>query len=396
MSVSEGSTNNKAPASTLRCESYIRDPRYYHDTNSVFRVGESLFKFQASILAPNPSTQPYEFEPLMKDLLDPQNASTTNTRGSSESNPLIVPNVEAKQFRDFLLALLGRPGEAEYMLLTTGAQYTHNHNQNTFLRYLDIADLAVRFGMSDLAGWAWAQINLLLGSSDTLADSEWDYATLTKIISHLDRIVNGEVRRNLVFFCLLALGGPIKGLVKPEIDAALNAGTCAQFYQLPTLLEADLGKIIFGYAFIAVLSLGHRSSIWVEHLTWQGRATLYAAQVHLNTPSETQELIIEWLREPRKHVIDESYCHACSSLFDAAWQSSFDQCGTLNPIGSPDNISKLLLLPWYQQQFTETVESSPCTCDSRCSDRMLDKIDFLILSLYISLAKKHTNIVNNA
>ncbi|KAF8603027.1 hypothetical protein BDV93DRAFT_523615 [Ceratobasidium sp. AG-I] len=396
MSVSEGSNNNKAPAPSLHPESHPRDPKYYyHDTSSIFLVGGSLFKFQASILAPNPPTQPYEFKPLMKDLLDPQNPSRANTSGSSESNPLIIPNVEPEQFRDLLLALLGRPGEAEYMSLITGARHTRNHNQTTLLRYLNLADLAVRFGISDLADWAWVQLNLLLGSSDTLADCKWDFATLTKIIPHLDHI-KGKTRRNLGFFCLLALGGPIKGLVKPEIDAALNASTCAQFYQHPAYFETCWYRIIFGYAFIAVLSLGHRSSVWTERLNWQDRATLYAAQVHLNSPSETQELVVEWLKQPRKHLIDENVCHTCSSLFDTVWQTTIAQCGTLDPIGSPENLSRLLLLPRYLQQFTQTVQSAAWTCDFQCGDKISHKIDTLITKLYFSLAKKHNDIVNSA
>ena len=71
-------------------------------------VYSSIQKFQASLLAPDQHSEVYELEPLMKPLLEPLCPPASNAEGSSDANPIVIPGVEAEQFRDLLLVLLGR------------------------------------------------------------------------------------------------------------------------------------------------------------------------------------------------------------------------------------------------------------------------------------------------
>ncbi|KAF8603029.1 hypothetical protein BDV93DRAFT_523617 [Ceratobasidium sp. AG-I] len=396
MSVSEGSTNNQAPAPSPHVETYTRDSKYYyHDGNTVFLVGGSLFKFQATILAPNESTKPYEFEPLMRDLLDPQNATTSDTKGSSNSNPLTIPNVEAKQFHDLLLAVLGRPGEAEYMSLITDARQTRSHTQDMFLRYSDIGDLAARFGITDLANWAWSQLELLLTSSDRLAKCKWGSATILKLLPHINDMHKNKssLWAGLPIFILLALSQPTRNPRLSATEPMLDTDVCVQLYRHLALVATPAGRAVFGYSFIFVLSLGHRSSVWVDQLTWQDRAKLYAAQVHMTRLHQIQELNIGWLKEPQ---LPEKVCATCRLRFGTIWEASFAQCGPLDSAVPLEDVSKLLHLPQYYQQFFQPIRSGAWVCERKCEEAILANIGLAMLNMFANLAEHHKHIVANA
>lgn len=272
-----------------------------------------------------------------------------------------------------------RPGEIEYMSLITDAQHANNHNQDTFIRYLDISDLAVCFGIDDLANWAWSQLVLLLRSSDRLADCEWDSTTVLKVLSHLEYVykIEWSLAKDFLIFLLLVLGAEAKSSHTPGIAPIRNIDICIRLYQE----SAGLPLVTFGYAFIRLLSLGHRSSIWADRLTSKDRATFYAAQIHLTSLNQVEDLTIKWLNSPRSYVLPKSTCFACWSKFEGIWKTSFGQCGTLDSAVPLDDVSKLLHIPWYRQRFAQAIQSS--SCESGCSAAILAGVDAHILRLFL-------------
>ncbi|KAF8601017.1 hypothetical protein BDV93DRAFT_254282 [Ceratobasidium sp. AG-I] len=179
----ESSNNNQGLAAT---QNYIRDAKYYyHDGSRVFLVEGVLFKFQASIIVPDEDERSYEFESIMKPLQDPLSPPAANGEGSSDTNPIVIPGVEAEQFRDLLLVLLGRPDDWVYMSFLRGKQYGSNDSRDMLVRFADLSNLASRFKMIGLTFWGLNQISSFLGSLD-LANYAWDKNILCKMLTALN------------------------------------------------------------------------------------------------------------------------------------------------------------------------------------------------------------------
>ncbi|KAG9119722.1 hypothetical protein FRC07_005107 [Ceratobasidium sp. 392] len=87
---------------------YTRDPKYYfHDGSAIFLVGDALFKFQASLLAPNSSKVTFRVNPSSEALTLFDFSDTTSGKpGSSDDNPVKIPFVTASDFRWLMRALL--------------------------------------------------------------------------------------------------------------------------------------------------------------------------------------------------------------------------------------------------------------------------------------------------
>jgi hypothetical protein len=68
----------------------------------------ATMQFQASLLAADPGVEGYEFEAILKSVLNGLDAPTSNGLRTSDTHPLVLPNVKYAQFRDFLLAVLGK------------------------------------------------------------------------------------------------------------------------------------------------------------------------------------------------------------------------------------------------------------------------------------------------
>ncbi|CAE6477738.1 unnamed protein product [Rhizoctonia solani] len=148
---------------------YPRDPKYYLNSgNVVLLIERVLFKIDVSIL--KAEIGPWGFYGLSPvQLLVGHNKQTLGTRGSFD--PVVVPEIKAQQFRHLLLALLGRPGDPEYMDLFTDAKDCLRHTKETFLKYLDIGYLASRLQMKRLANWAREQLLLIFNSTSRVAEN---------------------------------------------------------------------------------------------------------------------------------------------------------------------------------------------------------------------------------
>ncbi|KAF8601018.1 hypothetical protein BDV93DRAFT_525064 [Ceratobasidium sp. AG-I] len=414
MSSLENSNNNQGPVldtSTAR-QNFTRDTKYYyHDGSKVFLVGGVLFKFQASIIIPSKVEEPdyeepdyeetYEFEPIMKPLHDPLSPPAPNGEGSSDVNPIIIPGVEAEQFRDLLLVLLGRPDDWDYMAFLEGRQYGNHHSRDILVRFADLSSLASRFGMIGLWRWGLRKISSLLGSLD-LANYAWDKNILCKMLSCLDNRVCTDEASKSIDFILTILSMSIDNPAIPQNRVNSILDTCVHWYKDLAMSPQSkyFNRIAFGYVFALILSLGHRSAIWTDRLNREDRLMLYTAQAHLTCLQRDKSLDLDWLVVPRTYLL-EYVCSTCNKKFDSAWDASF---GVYLPLDSAiplEDISKLVHLPKYRQTFAKAVRSEAWTLhcehkDFQCGEQILEAVDSYTCLSFVSLSDKYQYFVTSA
>ncbi|KDN37727.1 hypothetical protein RSAG8_09995, partial [Rhizoctonia solani AG-8 WAC10335] len=157
---------------------YPQDPKYYvNGGDAVFLIEGILFKINIYILEPDGPQE--RSRPSCVQLLVGRHRQIFGTGASFD--PVIVPRIKAQQFRHLLLALLGRPGNPEYMDLLADARDTLRHTKETFLKYLDIGRLASRLQIHTLASWAREQLLLIFDSTSRVAENIWGADTLLQL-----------------------------------------------------------------------------------------------------------------------------------------------------------------------------------------------------------------------
>ena len=175
----------------------------------------------------------------------------------------------------------------------------------------------------------------------------------------------------------------------PRNQSTSTLKTCATLYGELSNSTRKYDNITFGYVFIIILSLGHRSPIWTDQLTRDQRAILYTAQAHLTSLRKDKELDLAWLAHPRTSSLLHKTCSACSNRFDTVWDASFGQCGTINSAVPLRDVSELVVLPQCRHIFARGVRSSSWRCEFQCGMNILRKIDSKIERLFLDLAWKH-------
>ncbi|KAF8598159.1 hypothetical protein BDV93DRAFT_547508 [Ceratobasidium sp. AG-I] len=403
MSASENSGNNQGPilAPSIAKQTYTRDAKYYYyDGNTTFLAGDVLFKFQASILAPDEDSEVYEFEPLMKPLHDLLCLPAPNIEGSSDTNPIVVPGVEAEQFRDLLLTLLGRPENPAYMAFLRGIQHGSGRDRDMLVRFADLSDLALRFGMRALSLWGLSQLLPLLKSRD-LANYAWDKKILCKMLSCLSAHPSIGDHSEILDFILTILSISIENPPTPQDSLTPILNTCVHWYKnLSPSSHIMPERTIFGYVFALILSLGHRSAVWTDNLTRADRLILYAAQAHLTCLKQDIVVDLGWIYNPRGYYIGNTACLTCGKQLDSVWDASFGLCGPLSSYMPLEDVTKLVQLPKYRQAFANIVlsENWERLCEGedegegegeRCGAMMLGVVDGCIEKSFWSLAGKY-------
>ncbi|CAE6413526.1 unnamed protein product [Rhizoctonia solani] len=83
---------------------HARDSEFYYDYEIVvFLVGGTLFRFQASIIAPDPEIKDYELKCHVEDVLN-LSKKTLYKPGTSNETPIVLPtDVSIHTFRDLLM-----------------------------------------------------------------------------------------------------------------------------------------------------------------------------------------------------------------------------------------------------------------------------------------------------
>jgi hypothetical protein len=286
-----------------------------------------------------------------------------------------------------------RPNDPEYLRLLASAKDEHNHTQDAFIFYLDVGNLALRFGIGRLESWARLQLSLVLRSADRLADSKWDKDTLLQVVSYGNEAPGDDTPNfpyGMISFVYLVLSISTGNPLVPGEHFGLNLDTCVRLFMDPSLPESlpDL----FGYLFAIILSLDHQSSVWKTDLTRNHRAILYAAQVQLTRLDQHAQLTLDWLVSPQKAATSR-ICGPCGRRFKPLWGASFGKLGALGSAVPSEDIATIILLPQCRQMFAKAVQSEVEVCKSRCGEKTLYSVDQHIHYMFSELESEYQRLV---
>ncbi|KAG8736186.1 hypothetical protein FRC10_009582 [Ceratobasidium sp. 414] len=382
MSNSQDLNNQGIPLSQSRPE-YTRDPKYYfNDGSAVFLVEGVLFKFQASLLA-SKSTSKITFKTALSatvTLLDLSDTSEGRP-GTTDEIPVEIPGCNVWTFRLLLLAF---PGDPSHMHLLMAAQDSNNHDRDLALHYIHLGITAARFDLIELAQWAWLQVRLVLNSATKLATAKWGAGHMLATLVHYKAIPEPQtdVEYELVAFFRLVLSMSLSGrLIALQGEPVSNLDTCVKLYKGHSEWDQSASRTVLGFTFIAILSLGHNSSVWKE-LSRDERSVFYAAQVHLVSLGNAPNLVLAWINTPTRSSILNATCVRCFGRFPHAWSTSFGLLGTLGSATPLQDVSKLAHLPQCRQLFAETIRSDAWRCESFCGKIMLRRVDEYLNRLF--------------
>ncbi|CAE7079259.1 unnamed protein product, partial [Rhizoctonia solani] len=129
---------------------HVRDSDFYYNHKIVvLLVQNTLFRLQASLLAPDPDVGDYELKPCMKDALD-LSESGTDMPGISDEHPIVLPeDIGVRSFRSLLILLSGGTRITDTRLATFLSVLNNNpsHSPEVINDLSRVGYLASRFGI---------------------------------------------------------------------------------------------------------------------------------------------------------------------------------------------------------------------------------------------------------
>ncbi|KAH7334216.1 hypothetical protein B0J17DRAFT_672607 [Rhizoctonia solani] len=364
-----------------------RDEHYYfQDGNVVLLVGNVLFRLHSSLLSRecemfrNMFSKPARLGSSMS-LDGPSEMAKKGKEGSCDESPIVMPQLQPQPFRNFLLAIYGRPGDKEFRSLFKGvAELESVQAITTFLKIIDIADLAHRFIASDVETWALSQLRSHSRLIETLNAYPISSKSHGRLLSYAKRTGDEE----MILWARHWTRSYYAGAIETSSIASSAFGPVQKIreqlvreYKFATMTQST-DTAIFGYLFCFLLSLGHE--VWDKQsgLTREDRITLLGAQVRL-TPLP-QSIPLGWINlggtnQPglRSTLGLCSECH-----FSRAWQSNFrgayqTMLRSDAPLGG---VFALSILPSRRQKFAnDTKGLVSITCTNNCRDLCLKYID---------------------
>ncbi|CAE6444659.1 unnamed protein product [Rhizoctonia solani] len=365
----------------------LRDEHYYfQDGNVVLLVGNVLFRLHSSLLSRdsdmfrNMFSKPARF-PSSMSLDGSTEVTKKGKEGSCDENPIIMPQLQPQPFRNFLLAIYGRPGDKEFRsLFRNVAELESVQAITTFIKMIDIVDLAHRFIASDVETWALSQLKSHSRLIETLNAYPISSKSHGRLLSYAQRTEDEE----LILWARHWTRSYYTGAIETSSIASSAFGPVQKIreqlvreYKLATITQSS-DTPIFGYLFCFLLSLGHE--FWDKQggLTREDRITLLGAQVRLTPLPRSIPLGWIYLGSPNQPGLRNvlrlcSECHfsrAWRSIFGGAYQTMLRSDA---PLGG---VFALSILPSRRQRFAnETKNLASETCAKNCRDICLKYID---------------------
>ncbi|CAE6503031.1 unnamed protein product [Rhizoctonia solani] len=349
-SVDLESTNNQNvhpddihPSGPNSTTTYLKHPKFYYpDGSGVFLVGGILFKIQASLIfgcrpaaGNNDSNHMY-----IEDVLP-------NLANSNDSHPIQLDGITASQFEGYLVTITSRPGDKSHRPL-------YRQETELYKVYLDTAVLAGRFGMAGLEEWAMDALFRIFQrpcrALINLASQHWNGEVMLQLIN-ISR--NTRLNHPIVAFVQYFISVNIKEIAGETIDKDKppvhpNALVCVHIYNV--LKDSNSDPALFGFVFLSLLSLGHRSPIWSSNLSGRDRAIFYAAQAQLI--DTTKELSLKWLQPNPTLDSKTHFCPKCRGHITALWKQCFGALSNGLGSGLPlKDVSLLSSLPQSAWRF---------------------------------------------
>ncbi|KAG8715710.1 hypothetical protein FRC11_001008 [Ceratobasidium sp. 423] len=265
----------------------LRDEHYYfQDGNVVLLVGNVLFRLHSSLLSResemfrNMFSKPTRLASSMS-LDGPTEVTKKGKEGSCDENPIIMPQLQPQPFRNFLLAIYGRPGDKDFRsLFKNVAELESVQAITTFIKMIDIVDLAHRFIASDVETWALSQLKSHSHLIETLNAYPISSKSHGRLLSYAKRTEDEE----LILWARHWTRSYYAGAIETSSIASSAFGPVQKIreqlvreYKLATITQS-IDTPIFGYLFCFLLGLGHE--FWDKQggLTREDRITLLGAQ----------------------------------------------------------------------------------------------------------------------
>ncbi|CAE6464698.1 unnamed protein product [Rhizoctonia solani] len=309
-----------------------RDDHYYfQDANAVLLVGNVLFRLHSSLLSRECevfrdmfSRPVWVSSPMSMD--GSSEMPKKGKEGSCDEQPIVIPQVQPQPFRNFLLAIYGRPGDKEFRSLFKGvAELESVQAVTTFLKIIDIADLAHRFIAPDVETWALAQLKSHSYLIETLNAYPISSKSHGRLLSYAKRTddeemilwarhwtrsyYNGAIETSSIASSAF---GPIQK-VRDQLVREYKLATLTQYFDAP----------IFGYLFCFLLSLGHEFWNKQTGLTREDRITLLGAQVRLTPLPQSIPLAWTYLGSTNHPGLRPTLRLCSECHFSRAWRSNF-------------------------------------------------------------------------
>ncbi|KAG8685267.1 hypothetical protein FRC08_013215 [Ceratobasidium sp. 394] len=371
-----------AMLSETRPQTGIRDSKYYfEDGSTIFRVGGYLFKIQRSLL----SSQSKLFDDMFSLPSPGKLSSSAGIEGTSDANPINIPEVQAGQFRHLLLFLYGNMTDPDYRSLVLDVPEGSLFDQAAFKRYLGIASLAHHFCMDSVETWALAQFKRVMRSSKQAIMQFWDHKDLLNALVYSkltsDRELESNVR-NLLQCHFLFLSSVRDPLPTP---GTYPINVLTRVYKDTLLKQQD--PALFGHIFCVILSAGHQSLVW-KALTRDDRSKLLAAQVYLTPlPPNLPTSWIQHMPEIYGAVNHQSrqICFPnCSQSFLIRFYQLVDHSDLAkdSPLAGITALSKLVT---HRQSIAEEFKMARCTCASQ----LLAVVDLKMDELFTELTEMY-------
>ncbi|KAG8737400.1 hypothetical protein FRC10_008255 [Ceratobasidium sp. 414] len=364
-----------------------RDNRYYYeDGNMVLLVENVLFRLHASL-----------FKPRSYGSMNIFGNDKARSKGVSDQHPVVIPEVKASEFRNFLKLFYCSPSE-RLDLDPHLRQESGSDSWSKFQFCSDIARLAQEFGVVDAeAGVAKKLVQQAHGSGLDLTASARKHNTrdvlrcLLETLKYARRIQDVDLQHNLrniiQFYCTdrRTEGLPVADLVELFHNPAVRYEDCS----------------LFGFLFITLLSYGN--GVWAQTglFTREDRIAFFSAQSYL-TPlpdslgaSLNLPLLVEPQLTNRGHLealVYKTCSDKCRQQLSSAWKES------MIPTHYADldediltSTSALIWLASFRLEFASHVRSLP-TCVNRCNHSVVTYLDRNIEQLFEELAGYYRDI----
>ncbi|KAG8740872.1 hypothetical protein FRC10_003827 [Ceratobasidium sp. 414] len=353
----------------------IRDSTYYfNDRGIVLQVEDVLFKIEISHLA--------NHSEVFKNMLEVPPASD-GAEGTSDANPVILPQIEAEEFRSLLFIFYQSPFNRDFISFMSGASDSRNQNPPAFKRYLDIARLSRRFCMPEGEEWAKTQLQEFQNSS-----SSTTWLKPTQLLATL----------SYAKLCSDRPDDEFTRKVNSKLRYVVTQCDGEHVLELYRTLPVDADRALQGLVFLRVLKDGHKSPLWAK-LTWTERANLYAVQVNLTPlpsswPFNTLKSGSDIYREVSKG--GQSLCHFAQRRLLSVWNGiSSDHWDSDAPLRG---VTEAIKLPGLKRELDPYFSGSQmCTCrgaGAKCQDALLAKVDDLVEALFTEIANLRDRLSN--
>ncbi|CUA70824.1 hypothetical protein RSOLAG22IIIB_09163 [Rhizoctonia solani] len=380
---------NSANAEATACDNAPRDPDYYFEDGSIILLLEDvLFKVHATLL----KSQSQVFEDMFAM---PAGNVSSRTEGTSDQDPVIIPQVKPSQFRNLLKMLYSPASSAFHDSIRqpsgeSGGEYFPELGLtispwSIFNFYIDVGTLCHRFGMAEMEQWAKRRLQVhILYHTPTIADE--GVANLSSFLDVVEyarrtqdpRLINDI--QQLVYFCI----------------HASKYQNLMGLFRTPGLRENH--PSIFGCIFS--IFLAEKYTVWErEPFTKLDRMALFSAKVRLSPTPDSFRKDIHWPLLEKPSSLDQfresiglklcsegSPCgHQCASKIVDLWLTVFHD-------NYYEDVKEAFVLASLAILRFKFFRNAQRRCCQSCRVRFIEQLDEDIELVYVRFGEYYREI----